>query len=226
MKLFCKSLPPIVPMPADLKGMVVDRRTALRDVLQHWIRINIDIAESWSKFGDAPWWYNERASLSVFAGAIWQCGGVALEEFSEEKHFAARRGARRKPYTGRCDIFFEMGYKEFVAEAKFGWSGATSKNWDIAPQITDLLDDARKATGRLAPNGQCRLAIVFVAPYFTPKFKGDEVPMMHRWIEKIREVRCSSKAWVFPKASRWLKWRGDRYFPGAAVFIQEVKRSI
>lgn len=213
-------------MSENLRGMMIDRRTALRDVLRHWIRANIDIAESWSKFDDAPWWYNERASLSVFAGAIWRCSGIAFEEFSEEKLYASRRGARRKPYPGRCDIHFQIGSKEFVAEAKYGYSGATSKNWNIVPRITDLLDDARKAAGRLAPNGQCRLAIVFVAPYFTPKFKGDEVAMMNRWIEKIREVRCSSKAWVFPKTSRWLQSEGGYYHPGAAVFIQEVKRAI
>ncbi len=205
--------------------MVVDRRTVLYDVLRRWIRTNIYFAEAWDGV-DVPWWYNERASLSVFAGAIWQCGGIVFEEFSEEKLYASRRGARRKIYPGRCDIFFSVGSKEFVAEAKYGYSGGTPKNSNILPRIEDLLDDARKAASRLAPNGQIRLAIVFVAPHFAPRFKGDEVAMMRCWIERISEVSCTAKAWVFPEISRCFRSRGGYYYPGAAVFIREVKHAI
>jgi hypothetical protein len=211
-------------MSKNLSGMDVDRRTIMRHILQRWIRTNIKVAEVWEG-RDVPWWYNERASLSIFAGAVWQCGGIAFEEFSQEKLFASRRGTRRIPYSGRCDIFFEIGSREFVAEAKPGWSGGTP-NQDPAPRIRKRLLEARKATGRLAPNGQRRLAIVFVAPSFRKKFRIDEVRMIKRWVKNIRVIPCSAKAWVFPEVSRRLRSEDKRYWPGTAVFIQEVKRSI
>ena len=213
-------------MTKNLSGLVADQRTALHGVLRNWIKTNLHVADTWEGI-DAPWWYNERASLSVLAGAIWRCGGIAFEEFSEVKFHAKRREGPRESYRGRCDIHFQVGSKDFVAEAKYGYSGATARNADVVPKIAHLLDDARKATGRLAPNGQCRLAMVFIAPYFTQKFKGDEEAMMNRWIKKIREVPCSAKAWVFPATARGLQPMGGGYYhPGAAIFIQNVQRSI
>jgi hypothetical protein len=48
-----------------------------------WITNNKDLVRSWR--GDLPWWYNERASISVLAGAAWGTGGLAFEEYSEDK---------------------------------------------------------------------------------------------------------------------------------------------
>jgi hypothetical protein len=42
-----------------------------RGVLQNWIKANILCAEAW-KDDDVPWWYNERANLSILAAAAWK----------------------------------------------------------------------------------------------------------------------------------------------------------
>ena len=59
------------------------------------------IADDWAHSRDVPWWYNERASLSVFARAVWASGEVAFEEFFEEKRTVSRRTHKfRGPYSG------------------------------------------------------------------------------------------------------------------------------
>lgn len=214
-----------MPTPKDISGIEVDRRSVLWQILKQWRRTNIHVAEAWEG-EDAPWWYNERASLSILAGAVWLSGGIAFEEFSAEKLFASRRGAYRRPYSGRCDMFFEKGSCEFNIEAKFGYSGATNEGTDPVPRIEKVIKSAKKAARDLPANGQRRLAVVFIAPYFTRKFEDDDVRMIIRWIDKIREIKCSAKAWVFPKSSRrLLSEDADDYCPGAAVFIQEVWRA-
>lgn len=81
----------------------------LRPVLEKWISVNRELAVHWASAGDAPWWYNERALISVFAGAVWRTGGHAFEEYSTEK-----RGDRRESW-GRVDLEFAAGRQEFRA---------------------------------------------------------------------------------------------------------------
>jgi hypothetical protein len=119
-------------------------------------------------------------------------------------------------------MHFQIGSRDFVAEAKFRYSGATSSGSDVVPPIKKLLYDARKEASRLEANGQRRLAIVFITPYFKGNFK--------RADEKIRAVPCSAKAWVFPKASRWLRSDGGKPWrwsaPNVSHFLNGGRRMI
>jgi len=79
------------------------RLQILKPVLKEWLALIEDPdAVHWPK-DDAPWWYNERALLSLFAGAIWKCEGWALEEFTTGKSKAAPwRPQGRTCNAGRC----------------------------------------------------------------------------------------------------------------------------
>lgn len=211
-------------MPADISGRDIDRRTILSDVLKRWIRMNREVAKDWQGH-DAPWWYGERASLSILAGAVWRSGGVAFEEYSEDKLHVPHHGAQKMPYSGRCDLFFQLAGKEFVVEAKQGWSGGTTDH-DLAPRIQQSLRAARKAASRLPPSGQKRLAIVFVVPWFKGRYKQDAEQMIRRWVTGICKIPRWSKAWVFPKTCRMLKSSSGRFFPGVAIFVRTVPRRL
>lgn len=89
----------------------------LKSILNSWITNNVRLADAW-KGKDVPWWYNERALLSVFSGGIWKKGGVVFEEFSTTKTWKSKSGLRREPYQGRQDIYFKLGKHEFIGEAK------------------------------------------------------------------------------------------------------------
>ena len=213
-------------MLKDIKEVVADGRSPLCAILEEWIRTNIDMARRWNGM-DVPWWYNERASLSIFAGAVWRAGGIVLEEYSDTKFVVGPRSTQRKAKEGRCDCYFYVGTVEYIAEAKWGYSGATSKGSSPIPHIEDLLGAAISAASELRKNGQYRLAIAFVTPYFKAKFKGQEDKLIGAWVRKIRSVKADAMAWVFPKGSRGMQYRrGWDYCPGAAVFIREVPRAI
>jgi hypothetical protein len=90
----------------------------LKKVLVEWQ--SMQDPSWWREKNDVPWWYNERASLSFFAGAVWRCKGWAFEEFITRKHITTRRGKRQNRH-GRGDIMFGIKGQSFVAEAKQCW---------------------------------------------------------------------------------------------------------
>ena len=45
---------------------------------------------------DAPWWYNERASVSTFAAAVVSIKGLVLEEYAEKKKRRGRKGKKKR----------------------------------------------------------------------------------------------------------------------------------
>src|SRR5689334_19566240 len=89
-------------------------RGNFKRVFEEWVKINTRLANEWAELGDAPWWYNERASLSLLAGAVWLCGGTAFEEYAADK----KHLGKRIRYRGRSDIYFFLGGKHYMAEAK------------------------------------------------------------------------------------------------------------
>lgn len=84
---------------------------------------------------DAPYYYNERANVSVLAGAAWKAGWVALEEFQSEKGYR-----NRAKTNGRTDLYFANKTSEELVEAKFQWicmgsdnlGGMVKKHMDLA----------------------------------------------------------------------------------------------
>ena len=136
---------------------------SLRPVLEAWLRINSRAGREWVKYGAAPWWYNERASLSFFAGAVWQCtGGWALEEFSTVKIDSSERG-RKQELSGRCDIDFGFGNYEYAAEAKQCWPNISNTSNSIA-MVKRFLREAHQDCRQLPGYFECpRLSIVFAA---------------------------------------------------------------
>jgi hypothetical protein len=73
------------------KDVIAKKLPILADVLWEWLGV-MDRYVRLSG-GDLPWWYNERASISVFAGAVWRTG-----ERADQARWQARRavGCPRK----------------------------------------------------------------------------------------------------------------------------------
>ena len=51
---------------------------------------------------DAAYWYNERATTSTLAGAVWKCKGFALEEYRCSRLYG------KKASFGRADLWFQL----------------------------------------------------------------------------------------------------------------------
>ncbi len=146
------------------QGIHIGRLKTLTPILYEWQKLNERIGSYWAKcYDDAPWWYNERASLSFFAGAVWRCpDGWAIEEFSTTKTAISKHG-RKQEHVGRCDINFGIGNYVFTAEVKQCWPNVGDAQKAIK-KIDNALQVAHQDCLQL-PNLECpRLGMVFAVP--------------------------------------------------------------
>lgn len=209
-----------------MQGFALSNRLRhIRPILKNWIRLNGQLAGGWASSGDVPWWYNERAQLSVFAGAVWRAGGSCFEEFSGQKHFKNPAKHRLNVlYSGRVDLYFELGSVEYVGEAKNTWSGYSRNDGRATKRISKRLQNACDDVGQTTPSGMRRLGIVFVAPYFRPTVKTRIDDLLRQWLAEIQAVQADARAWVFPPAARLMLGTDGFYYPGVAILLQQVKR--
>lgn len=166
---------------------------------------------------DAPWWYNERASVSVFAGAVWRSGEAAFEEYSELKRGKAKLSA------GRFDLWFSCGRQEFLGEAKFCHVPFT-RNGTQARWVQSWMERAKVDARRCPPEGaKRRLAIVFGCPYLRPCSPAMLKERIKWLVAEGSRVEHDAMAWAFPRLPRSVTIRGWDH-PGAIVWIKEVRR--
>jgi len=191
------------------------------DLLWEWTGVIERAVRVWYQ-DDVPWWYNERAALSLFAGAIWKAGGIALEEFSSEReHFPSKDLPEVVLQTGRIDLYFSYRGADFVAEAKQCWPRVGRHAQAAQAEVENALQQAIAAV-QTAPEvyGQ-RLAIVFASPSF-PKTQLQEArACLAKWQQVVAAVACEGKAWYWLPECPWAEDNGAMY-PGGAVFIKQV----
>jgi hypothetical protein len=197
----------------------------LEKLLWEWTWLNREMAKSW-KWKDCPWWYNERASISILAGAIWNTRGIALEEYASRK----RKG--RANSHGRCDLYFKLGNTEYVTEAKHCWLNAGRQAKHMTGIIEAFILDACRDSERnrhTVKNDETLLGILFIVPRIPPLEGKDTSEIFERLIavqKSLKEVAKKEKcalAWVFPRNSRKSKPDDDTYiYPGTAVLIKRV----
>jgi hypothetical protein len=200
---------------ADIaRGVRVSKRRLhpLEELLWEWVAVVERTARLWTEEADAAWVYNERASLSIFAGAVWRVGGVAFEEFSMTK------GTGRKRSRGRADIWFEAAGTAMLAEAKQTWTG-TGLLRDPGVRVGKALEHAVSDVALCEDYGCLRAGIVFAVPAIGHT-KAERVDThVASWLAKIQDVRCDALAWAFPATCRTKRWK-HRLYPGTALLLQ------
>jgi hypothetical protein len=193
----------------------------LRPLLRQWIRNNVQLAYRWEEYGDVPWWYNERASISLLAGAAWKAKrGYAFEEFVGDKRKVNRKKVRLS--SGRFDLEFCASESLFIAEAKQCWIPATRRQ-DCFERVSEAMDRARNDVRRCEPQGVRRLAIVFGVPYFSKKQQAEMPKKIARLVEFALDVEAHAYAWAFPRLEPYPE-EGGYLHPGVMIWIREVKR--
>lgn len=83
----------------------------------------VDVVKLWWKHHrayldqakEAGWAYRERPNVGFLASAIWGVGGVALEEYEDNKKDPSDK---RFYYTGRGDLWAKLGKRGYKLEAK------------------------------------------------------------------------------------------------------------
>jgi hypothetical protein len=176
---------------------------------------------------DAPWWYNERASLSHLAGAVWQSNGWVTEEFVVNPK---ERGGPAESRRGRCDLMFEVDDLRVVAEAKQVWPRITSRRRDAAALQRGLSAAWSDVRRRPVVEGYHRYGVIFAVPFATRRLVADSERLHVRLTEFVRAAHDlgtpAAIAWAFPTATRTLRSPRypDRYFPGVVLAVARCPR--
>lgn len=191
-------------------------------ILKEYLNINEYVARKW-QWHDAPWWYNERANLSIFAAAVWKVGGVAFEEYTSEKR-TDKKSSLKKYYSGLNDLYFQLGNEEYIVEAKLIYPNGSPRDENIKETV---LPSIKKTTNEVKNNnilGMKKSAVVFAIPKFAISKKDNMDHLIKRWIDNIKTINYTAAAWTFPKQARTSYiWNDSYYFPGACVIIKLLK---
>ncbi len=204
--------------PKDIRGIRIGSLQALRSVLKQWQAI-IGWWDAKNIERDAPWWYNERASISQLAGAVWLCDGWAFEEFGTEKTSAL---------NGRCDIAFGLGRRNFWGEAKQCWPALSQENFQAKEMVEKHLRRACNEVLEGITKDYAGLAITFVSPKIAPS-TADNMGVdnvINDLVMRLHTIRNVALAWTFPARKRniqpdFYRYK-DYYFPGAVLALMPV----
>ena len=178
------------------------------------------VMEKYCKVGswdDVPWWYNERPLLSLFAAAVWNSGGIALEEYSISKSHKKER------WSGRGDLYVKIKRKQYVIEAKQVWSPMGARAQKPNAKIEKALFDARHAAGETKSWGAKRLGLVFAVPYLPNSEQDNLKERINYWLECVKSIEGSSMAWIFSEeVSDWFQYKGYLY-PGIVILLRPLR---
>ncbi len=206
-------------MPGDLH--------ILKPVLAKWLEL-IEDADPvhWPK-DDVPWWYNERALLSLFSGAVWKCGGWAFEEFAMGKSKTGHWRPKARMGIGRGDLRFILGHaratQHFQAEAKLSNRSMSRGVSDVEHGMRDMREEARQDALKmpLVLHSQ-RLAIVFIAPYLAAGRRQVYDAHIPALVGLLQGADPLARAWTFPAKGRTLVGEDQYIYPGVGVLIERV----
>jgi hypothetical protein len=207
-----------------LEGVRAGPLWPLGPVLKTWLEL-MDI-DAWGYSGDAPWWYNERAVLSLLAGAVWRHKGWAFEEYSTSKQQEEERAhGQREKYSGRDDLMFEIGRgarrRRYVAEAK-ACSPSLARDGDALAAIDRALGEACGDVLRSPERGWEPIGIVFASPCLKATQRRHRRERVEAFLRDLMQLKSVGLAWTFPESGARVK-TGGYIYPGAVVAIKPAR---
>jgi hypothetical protein len=211
----------------------------LSPLLTSWTQATIDFCRR-KDFEDNCWWYNERASLSVLAGAAWRIKGwSALEEYSTTKRGVVPEGEidPGRIVRGRCDLHLAHGSSDYAVEAKQVWQpiGKRARVDRVERGMKKAWEDAGNLTHDEADR---RLALTFVTPYLPlSEVAGRAVrgtatvdekavrAAVESWLNRLDLASFDAHAYAFPRvASGFVNRAQTCVFPGALICVEQRKK--
>ena len=196
----------------------------LKPVLYKWCDLNREFFDKLRD--DCPWWYNERASMSVFAAAAWKTKGfISLEEFSTTKGRIKTKSER----SGRCDLkLWHDSKRGFAFEGKQTWC-RLDKGIDLGSKSNDIMaifrqgqDDARELKTHMGR----RFGMCFVSP----RIHVNERDSLDRRLDQLlylltKKHHDHAIAWYFAEDPGLLLDKATRLlYPGVVLLLKEVKK--
>ena len=180
----------------------------LEPVLIQWLKIHRDYVEE-VNCKDALYWYNERANVSAFAGAMWKCGGFALEEFS-----AFKTDETENSKKGRIDLYLESHGNAAVCEAKMTWiylCETHKQQKDFSSAISEAIKKASVDVSNTlkANTNDLGIALNFIAGYSKENVDATDSLMLLK--KEIKNSECDFYAWLEIKEKKIISSNNDSY---------------
>jgi hypothetical protein len=198
----------------------------LGKAIKAWQRAIIAYCES-AEGDDAPYFYNERANISLLAAGAWKSGMIALEEYPTKKRF--KETAKQNSKGHRCDLFIWDDDRGFQIEAKQSWLPALLNENKLRNRVEKALSQAC-AAAEANTDSSSRLGCVFFAVWWptASTYRRDSEAQIQSAIQTITSADGDIWAWVFPKETRELRDKSDsepRYYPGVVLGLKAGKYS-
>ncbi len=180
----------------------------LEPVLIQWLKINRDYIEE-TDYEDCLYWYNERANVSTFAGAMWKCGGFALEEYSAHKSDENENSKK-----GRIDLYIQSHGNSAVCEAKIEWIYLCEPNRqqkDFAKTISNSIEKANNdLTNTLKMNSNnLGIALNFIVGYSNQDI--DITETLASLQNAIEDTECAFFAWLLVEEKQILSSKNQNF---------------
>ena len=198
----------------------------LKPVLEKWCDLNRDFYSEVKD--DCPWWYNERASISILAAAAWQAEGCyALEEFSIRKGRKRAFSERLRERPGRCDLKIWIRPKqEYAFEAKQAWCrlderiALKRKSDGILTNLAKAKGDARRLKTRMGR----RFGVCFISPRIPAKESDNLGARLDQLLNLLEDKQQHDAiAWFFGDDHSALEdKRTGLLYPGTILLLKEV----
>lgn len=225
------------------QNTIADYKVKNKKKMAHWSPLMEEwllLIERFSRVSsDASYLYNERANVSLLAGAAWRCGRVALEEFSHEKIHeedseisdGTAKLKAKATKSGRCDLWM-MGQddKDEIVEAKINWLSLDNhKIPEVASKyLSNACKDATKTMAARDIEGTKGIGVLFLPVYLkVSKVENDSSKSIESFIdnavENIIKVDADLISWSFPRGTRNLKGSDERnYLPGIFLIAKVI----
>lgn len=181
-----------------MRGVACSKRVQFLKPAFYMFLHNIDRYCETTKWNDIPHYYNERATLSLFSGACWQTGFIALEEYVSEKK-------NTKHGKGRTDFWVKSQSSEesTVIEVKQHFINAKEVS-----KLSDMIDisdyDARQNT-----EGGMLCGLTFFVPYLSTIYTRDKViALANDILNGALDKGVDALAWWLPEEA--MKFTGNR----------------
>lgn len=178
-----------------------DDLESIRGILEGWVECIEKYIDVWDG-DDLPYWYNERANVSILCGAAWRADVTAIEEYQSKKN---DKGEDR---NGRNDLYLADGKEIYIGiEAKVCYPDI-HKNETM--KIDDALGAAIRDASKLKEQGR-KVAAVFIVPF------SKDVKASKEQVDDFLSRQISSKyhawAWAIPKKAQKWKSHDNKYYP-------------
>ncbi len=139
---------------------------------------------------------------------------------SEKRRTVTSRGKYKK-HSGRCDIMFGIGKKQFIGEAKQCWPVLGPSLQNSVEEVNSCLKTALAQVSQLPSEEGERVAIVFVTPRIHASEQAAVKTRVREFVDQLI-TKHMAMGCLFPKSGDKIAYRNYIY-PGVILLIKSKR---